>query len=149
MADIERVVEIKKTLTNEETGEKEETDKVIFSIDRRISDDIAILDVAGEIIGDRRFDLNEAIQGSMDLPNNKGIILNLMKVPMMDSVGLGMLIGAYTYLTRKGTKVVLLNVGRSVRYLLVITKLDQVFEKYDSEYEALESFKPPETAVAL
>ena len=39
---------------------------------------------------------------------------------------------------------VLLNVGRSVRYLLVITKLDQVFEKYDDEDEALESFKAEE-----
>lgn len=111
-----------------------------MQIKTRYRDNIAILDITGEIIGDARFELNKAIQEQID-SNHAGIILNLEEVPMMDSVGLGMLIAAYTSLTKRGTKMVLLNTGRSVRYLLVITKLDQVFEKYDDEDEALESFK--------
>ncbi len=111
-----------------------------MEISARYSGNIAILDISGEIIGDSRFDLNKAIQEEVEA-NRAGLILNLEEVPMMDSVGLGMLVGAYTSLTRKGTKLVLLNVGRSVRYLLVITKLDQIFEKYDDEAEALESIK--------
>lgn len=111
-----------------------------MEIQKRYVDNIAILDISGEIIGDARFDLNKAIQEEVEA-NRGGLVLNLEEVPMMDSVGLGMLVGAYTSLTRKGTKVVLLNVGRSVRYLLVITKLDQIFEKYDDEEEALDSFK--------
>jgi anti-sigma B factor antagonist len=104
---------------------------------------VAILDITGEIIGDARFDLNKAIQEQID-SDRTGLILNLEEVPMMDSVGLGMLVAAYTSFTRKGNKMVLLNVGRSIRYLLVITKLDQVFEKYDDEDEAVESFKEAE-----
>lgn len=114
-----------------------------MEISTRFRDDLAILDITGEIIGDARFDLNTAIQKQID-SDRAGLILNLEEVPMMDSVGLGMLVAAYTSLARKGTKMVLLNVGRSVRYLLVITKLDQVFEKYDDEDEALESFKASE-----
>ena len=104
---------------------------------------MAILDISGEIIGDARLDLNKVIQQEVE-SNRKGLILNLEEVPMMDSVGLGMLVGVYTSPTRKGAKVVLLNAGRSVRYLLVITKLDQIFEKYDEEDEALDSFKTEE-----
>ncbi len=111
-----------------------------MEISKRYRDNVAILDISGEIIGDARFDLNTAIQKEIDA-NRTGLILNLEEVPMMDSVGLGMLVAAYTSLTRNDAKMVLLNVGRSIRYLLVITKLDQIFEKYDDEDEALESFK--------
>ena len=114
-----------------------------MEISTRYRDNVAILDISGEIIGDARFDLNKVIQAEVEA-NRAGMILNLEEVPMMDSVGLGMLVGTYTSLTRKSSKMVLLNVGRSVRYLLVITKLDQVFEKYDDEDEALESFKTAE-----
>ena len=111
-----------------------------MEISKRYRDNVAILDITGEIIGEARFDLNAAFQEEID-SDRAGLILNLEEVPMMDSVGLGMLVAAYTSLARKDTKVVLLNVGRSIRYLLVITKLDQIFEKYDDEDEALESFK--------
>ena len=109
-------------------------------ISTRYRDNVAILDITGEIIGDARFDLNKAIQEQID-SDRAGLILNLEEVPMMDSVGLGMLVASYTSFARKETKMALLNVGRSVRYLLVITKLDQIFEKYDNEDEAVESFK--------
>jgi len=111
-----------------------------MEISTRYKDNIAILDIRVEIIGDARFDLNKAIQEQID-SDRAGLIINLEEVPMMDSVGLGMLVAAYTSLTKKNRKAVLLNVGRSVRYLLVVTKLDQIFEKYDDEDEAIESFK--------
>jgi len=114
-----------------------------MEISKRYRENVAILDISGEIIGDARFDLNAAIQKEID-SNRTGLILNLEEVPMMDSVGLGMLVAAYTSLTKNDAKMVLLNVGRSIRYLLVITKLDQIFEKYDDEDEALESFKQAE-----
>jgi len=111
-----------------------------MQVSLRYRDNVAILDISGEIIGEARFELNKAIQEQVDA-NRAGIILNLEEVPMMDSVGLGMLIAAYTSLTKKQSKMVLLNVGRSIKYLLVITKLDQIFEKYDDEDEAVDSFK--------
>jgi anti-sigma B factor antagonist len=111
-----------------------------MEITTRYRDNVAILDISGEIVGDFRLELNKALQTEIE-SNRAGLILNLEEVPMMDSVGLGMLVATYTSLTKKGTKVVLLNVGRSIRYLLVITKLDQIFEKFDDEDEAVESFK--------
>jgi len=114
-----------------------------MEISTRYRDNVAILDITGEIIGEARFDLNTAIQEQID-SDRAGLILNLEEVPMMDSVGLGILIAAYTSIARKGTKMVLLNVGRSIRYLLVITKLDRILEKYDDEDEAVRSFQKSE-----
>ena len=111
-----------------------------MEISTRYRDNVAILDISGEIIGDARFDLNKVIQAEVEA-NRAGMILNLEEVPMMDSVGLGMLIGAYTSFAKKGRKMVLLNVGRSIRYLLVITKLEKILEKFDDEDEALEICK--------
>ena len=108
-----------------------------MEISARYRDNVAILDISGEIIGEARFDLNKAIQEEIEA-NRDGLILNLEEVPMMDSVGLGMIIGTYTAINRKGGDLALLHVGRSVRYLLVMTKLDQIFHKYDDEDEAVE-----------
>lgn len=113
-----------------------------MEISTRCRDNVAILDITGEIVGGARFAFNDAIQAQLDVGHN-GIIINFNDylVPMMDSVGLGMLIAAQrSVANKKGGRIVLLNVGRSVRYLLTITKLDQIFDKYDDEEEAVESF---------
>ncbi|MBD3183066.1 anti-sigma factor antagonist [Candidatus Poribacteria bacterium] len=111
-----------------------------MEISVRYRENVAILDISGEIIGDARLNLDEAIQEQVEA-GRSGLIINLEEVPMMDSVGLGILVAAYTSLAKRGKKMVLLNVGRSVKYLLVVTKLDQIFEKYDDEDEALENFE--------
>ena len=91
-------------------------------------------------MGNARFDLNTAIQDQVN-SDVDGLIINLDEAPMMDSVGLGMMVADYILLTKKEKKIVLLNVGRSIRYLLIVNKIDQIFEKYDDEDEAVESFK--------
>ena len=100
----------------------------------------AILRLSGDILGDDRLKLYETIQEQLE----KGypqLVLNFEKVTLMDSVGLGVLIAAHTSLSRAGVKLALSNVGRSVNYMLTIARLNQVFDKYDTEDEALSSFQ--------
>lgn len=110
---------------------------------------VAIIDIRGEIIGDARFD-SEKIIKEIIKSKPEGIILNLDEVPMVDSVWLGILVARAIDLEREGKKLVLLNAGRSVRYLLVVTKLEiwsehkllsTKIERYDDEGEAIASFK--------
>ena len=54
----------------------------------------------------------------------------------MDSVGLGMMVALRTSLMRE-VRLLLSNVDRSVKSLLLITKLNNVFDLYDTEAEAL------------
>lgn len=111
-----------------------------MSIEKRYRDDVAILDITGELIRDARFELNTAMQDQIDA-GRKGIILNLEECLKVESVGLGMVASACEQLHRKGRKLVLCNVGRTVSYLIGVDTLNQILEKYDDEDEALESFK--------
>lgn len=95
-----------------------------------------ILRISGSILGEDRIELSDKIQELVD-NGGKNVILNLQDVDLMDSVGLGMLVALRASLQRREVKLLLSNVDRSVRSLLLITKLNNVFDLYDSEDEAL------------
>jgi anti-sigma B factor antagonist len=69
------------------------------------------------------------------------IILNLGGISYIDSGGLGTLVALYTTAHNAGGSVKLVNLTQRVGDLLQVTKLLTVFEVYDSEEKALESFK--------
>ena len=96
----------------------------------------AILRISGDILGNDRLTLNEKIQELLD-SGSKNIVLNLRNVGLMDSVGLGMLVAVNTSLKRQQAQLVLTNVSQSIEYLLTITKLNRVFDRYETEDEAL------------
>ena len=87
-----------------------------------------ILDVKGKI--------NSLIQ-----QGRKKLILNLEGVPYVDSAGLGEIVRTYTTVSRQGGNLKLLNLTKRITDLLMITKLLTVFDTYDSEEEALNSFQ--------
>jgi len=67
--------------------------------------------------------------------------LNLAEVPYVDSAGLGEIVRCYTTVSRKNGKLKLLHLTKRIHDLLSITKLLTVFETYDTEEEAVKSFK--------
>jgi anti-sigma B factor antagonist len=69
------------------------------------------------------------------------VLLNLGEVQYVDSAGLGALVSAYTTVTREGGNLKLLNVTKKLQDLLSITKLLTVFETFDSEDEAVRSYR--------
>ncbi len=71
--------------------------------------------------------------------NKKSVIVDLGKIELMSSVGLGMLISALTTVKNAGGRMVLANITR-IQNLIAITRLNTVFESYDSVEQAVESF---------
>jgi anti-sigma B factor antagonist len=65
----------------------------------------------------------------------------LSGVSYIDSSGIGELIANYTTVSREGGQLKLLNLTEKIQNLLVITKLLTVFDSYDNEAEALNSYK--------
>ncbi|MBO0722885.1 MAG: STAS domain-containing protein [Blastocatellia bacterium] len=61
----------------------------------------------------------------------------------MDSSGLGELISRYTALRPLNGRIKLLHPNNHLQYLLAITKLDSLFETFDSEPAAISSFAAP------
>ena len=72
--------------------------------------------------------------------NKKSVIIDLSKIELMTSVGLGLLISALATVRNAGGRMVLANITR-IQNLIAITRLNTVFECYDSIEETLESFK--------
>ena len=81
------------------------------------------------------------------------ILLNLARVEYIDAAGLGDLVSSQITVNDKDGRIKLLNLGDKLRELMTITKLLAVFEVYDSESEALDSFEErmpliPESAIS-
>jgi anti-sigma B factor antagonist len=101
---------------------------------------VAIVDLSGKItIGDGDVVLRERVMELLD-NGQQSILLNLSKVSYMDSAGIGELVACYKRAKEKDGEVKLLNPSGKVYDLLQLTKLEEVFETYRDEKEALVSF---------
>ena len=69
-------------------------------------------------------------------------------MPYIDSAGLGEIVRTYTTVSRQGGKLKLLNLTKRIQDLLAITKLLTVFETYESEPDAIKSFRQVGTRTA-
>jgi anti-sigma B factor antagonist len=112
-----------------------------LSIKDREVGDVTILDLSGKItIGEGSVQLREAVRRLLD-EGKKKILLNLGEVAYVDSSGIGELVSSYTTTNNQGGHLKLLNLTKKIQDLLMITKLLTVFETFDSEASALDSFK--------
>ncbi|PYX20496.1 MAG: anti-sigma factor antagonist [Acidobacteria bacterium] len=106
----------------------------------RIVDGIAVLDCAGRIVfGDESSLLRDTAKKMIN--ENKRIVLNLSGVSYIDSGGLGTLVSLFTTAQKAGGSIKLANLTERVGDLLQVTKLLTVFEVYDSEEKALDSYR--------
>ncbi len=112
-----------------------------LDVRERQAGDVTILDLSGAVrMGEGAVALRNSIRGLIE-KGNKKILLNLGGVKNIDSSGIGELIANYTTLSRDGGQLKLLSLTDKIQNLLVITKLLTVFDSYDNEAEALNSFK--------
>ena len=113
-----------------------------MQIEERAVGDVMILDLKGKItLGEGDELLKDKINSLVNQGHRK-IILNLAGVPYIDSAGLGEVVRTYTTVSRQGGSLKLLNLTKRIQDLLAITKLLTVFETYDSEADAIKSYKP-------
>ena len=112
-----------------------------MQIDERVVGDVTFLDLKGKLtLGEGDTLLKDKVN-SLIMEGKKKLVLNLEGVPYIDSAGLGEIVRTYTTVSRQGGKLKLLNLTKRIQDLLSITKLLTVFETYDSEDEAVRSFK--------
>jgi anti-sigma B factor antagonist len=112
-----------------------------MQIAERESGAVTILDLSGRItLGEDGNLLKDKLQSLLH-QGKKNILFNLGQVSYVDSAGLGAIVSAYTTVTREGGTLKLANVTKKLQDLLSITKLLTVFETFDSEDEAVRSYK--------
>jgi anti-sigma B factor antagonist len=112
-----------------------------LNINERQAGDVTILDMSGKItIGEGSVALRTAIRRLLE-EGKKRILLNLAGVSYIDSSGIGELVSSFTAINKEGGNLKLLNLTQKIKDLLTITKLLTVFDVYDTEAQALNSFK--------
>jgi anti-sigma B factor antagonist len=106
----------------------------------RAEGDVSIVDLSGKItIGEGDVMLRETVEELLKGGNSK-IVLNLSRISYMDSAGIGELVACYKRSREKGGHLKLLNPSGKVYDLLQLTKLEEIFETYKDEGEAIQSF---------
>ena len=109
-------------------------------IEERTVGDVKVLDVSGQITIDQgHMQLKDKIN-SLVGQGTERILINLGSVSYVDSTGLGELVAAFTTMSKSGGQMKLVNVTKRINDLLVITKLVNVFDTFDNEQAAIESF---------
>ena len=111
-----------------------------LKLSTRMVDGVTVVDCAGRIVfGDESALLRDTVRKLIG--ENSRIVLNLADISYIDSGGLGTLVALYTTARNAGGAVKLANLTQRVGDLLQVTKLVTTFEVFDSEKEAVDSFR--------
>jgi anti-sigma B factor antagonist len=109
-------------------------------IEERIVNNVAVVTVHGDIVLNASGpDLADKVRSLLE-QDRRRIVLDVGDVRYVDSGGIGELVESFTAAQHRGGSIKLLGVTKRLNDLLVITKLLNVFECFDTEKEALDSF---------
>lgn len=112
-----------------------------LSLSRREREGVVILDLKGRLVaGEEATALRDRVKELATGPVS--MILNLEGVDYIDSTGLGGMVICFTTVRKAGGTIKLLNLSRRNVELLVLTKLETVFEVFADEQDAVNSFFP-------
>jgi len=101
---------------------------------------VSVLDIEGRIVlGEESNSFREKVK-SLLAAGKKKIILNLAQVTYIDSAGLGTLVATFHSARSQGAVLKLTNLGSKFKEVLQVTKLMTVFDTYDTEAAAIQSF---------
>ena len=113
-----------------------------LQIAKREREGIQLLELKGRLVaGDEAAAFRSAI-AEFHSADDARVILCMGDVDYVDSTGLGALVMAATQLKRLGGSAKLMHVNRRNIELLVLTKIDTMFDVFDDETDAVNSFFP-------
>ena len=111
-----------------------------LKLSTRTQDGVLLVECNGRIIfGEESSLLRDTVKTAVS--ENNRIVLNLGEVNYIDSGGLGTLVALRATALNAGGTIKLANLTKRVGDLLQVTKLLTVFDVYNSEAEAVDSFR--------
>ena len=101
---------------------------------------VTVIEIEGRIVlGEESNSFREKVK-SLLAAGKKKIVLNLANVSYIDSAGLGTLVATFHSARSQGATLKLANLGQKFKEVLQVTKLMTVFDTYENETEAINSF---------
>jgi len=98
-----------------------------FSFDIKKDDQIILVSLEGNLMTKQQI---QSLLDDIDFHFNDGlkkIIIDLSEMQYMNSTGLSILINIFTQARNKGGEVIITNIPEKINQLLVITKLNSIF----------------------
>jgi anti-sigma B factor antagonist len=102
---------------------------------------VTILDLSGKLTIDQGADRLKDKINSLILQGRTAVVVNLADISYIDSGGLGQLVASLGSLARTTGGLKLIHVNKRNHDLLSVTRLVTVFDSFDSEDEAIQSFQ--------
>jgi anti-sigma B factor antagonist len=103
----------------------------------RWEDKSVVVEVAGDIDLNRSVVFQQELLKLLEEKKPETIVVNLRRVPYMDSSGVASLVKLLSRVRRGGKSLRLAGLTDRVRSIFEITRLDSVFEIFPTEEEAL------------
>lgn len=97
---------------------------------------IPVLSVSGRVDHQASNRLREQIERAVVMSEHR-LILDLSRVPTMDSGGIGTVVAAFVTIKKSGGKLVLAGPSKNVRHVLYTTRLDTVIDVFPNVEHAL------------
>jgi anti-anti-sigma factor len=112
-----------------------------MDIKTRVLNDIVIIDIGGDI---RQYEvkgisLYQHVRDQLHA-GKRNILINFENVDFIDSLGVGDLLSSYVSTNNLGGKIKLIKVSPKIHLVFQVTLMDRLFEFFDSEDAAIESF---------
>lgn len=110
-----------------------------LKINSREVDGVTVVSLDGRIVlGEETNSLREKVKNLLAEGKQK-LVLDMSNVTLIDSAGLGTLVGVHQSASTRGASLRLCNLGAKFRELLQMTRLLTVFEVSNNEAEAVRS----------
>ena len=106
---------------------------------RRLEKDICIVTLIGKLSRDNVNTAKTYLTPLIADESIHALILNMEKVPLVDSSGIGMLTAAFKNLQQRGAEFRMCHLGKMVQDIFEISHLDHFLKIHKTEEEAISS----------
>lgn len=104
----------------------------------RLKGGVPILEPHGKIVGPAVSELREKLALELlDASDTPCFLINFEHVHKIDSSGLGMLVNVHVIAVQMKSRIGIINVGRHIKSFLVLSRLMNIFEHFESEDAAI------------
>ena len=107
----------------------------------RVGKNSVIVELHGEIDQYAAAQLKENIDIEIENSPKKNLIFDLKNVDLMDSSGIGLIVGRYKLITALGGKLALCNASKSVAKILSLSGIEKIVSNFPSLSEAEKSLE--------
>jgi anti-sigma B factor antagonist len=113
---------------------------LLMKLQRGDREGVVVLSLSGKLMGGDDADkFHGEVKKALDDGNTK-ILIDLGGVDWINSTGLGILIAGHSTIKKAGGQMKLCRVSKRVDSILMVTRLNMIFENYEDEAQALASF---------